>query len=84
MRRWLLVLVVLAAGCTAPPAVEPSASPTGNAPTGSAAPTDAAAATDAAGVPAALDWTAPLVGGGQLTGGDLAGGDVVLWFWAPW
>ncbi len=35
-------------------------------------------------VPAALDWTADLVEGGQLAGGDLVGGDVVLWFWAPW
>ena len=31
-----------------------------------------------------FDFTADLVGGGQLSGGDLAGRDVVLWFWAPW
>ena len=37
----------------------------------------------AVGVPA-LDFTADLVAGGQLSGADLAGGDVVLWFWAPW
>ena len=35
-------------------------------------------------VPAGLDWTAELVGGGTLDGRTLAGGDVALWFWAPW
>ena len=33
--------------------------------------------------PEALNWSAELVGGGQLDGGELAGRDVVLWFWAP-
>jgi hypothetical protein len=35
-------------------------------------------------VPPGLDWTAELVGGGTLDGRSLAGGDVALWFWAPW
>ena len=29
-------------------------------------------------------FTAPAVGGGQIDLGDLAGQDIVLWFWAPW
>lgn len=43
--------------------------------------TDGTATAD---VPPALDFSADLVAGGQLSGTDLAGGDVVLWFWAPW
>ena len=30
------------------------------------------------------DWSGELIGGGQLDANDLAGQDVVLWFWAPW
>lgn len=30
------------------------------------------------------DWTGELLGGGQFDANDLAGQDVVLWFWAPW
>lgn len=33
---------------------------------------------------AALDFTAPALGGGTARGAELAGGDVVLWMWAPW
>jgi hypothetical protein len=40
--------------------------------------------TAAASVPKGLDWTADLIGGGTLEGATLAGGDVALWFWAPW
>lgn len=36
-----------------------------------------------AGVPAALDFTAPLVGGGTFDGAALAGRPVAFWFWAP-
>jgi hypothetical protein len=35
-------------------------------------------------VPAALQLTAPLVGGGEIELGALAGRPVLLWFWAPW
>ncbi len=31
-----------------------------------------------------LDFSVPALGGGQIEGADLAGRDVVLWFWAPW
>lgn len=36
------------------------------------------------GVPAALQFTAPLVGGGEIELGEYAGRPVLLWFWAPW
>ena len=29
-------------------------------------------------------FVAGMIGGGQLDDADLAGQDVVLWFWAPW
>jgi hypothetical protein len=45
---------------------------------GGASPADAAAAA------AVLDWTAPALAGGEISGADFAGGDVVLWMWAPW
>lgn len=57
---------------TAPPA---TAAPEQQAPAGG----DAAAT-----VPAALQFTAPLVGGGEIEMGTLAGRPVLLWFWAPW
>jgi hypothetical protein len=37
-----------------------------------------------AAVPAALQFSAPLVGGGEIELGALAGRPVLLWFWAPW
>src|SRR5690606_35020364 len=33
---------------------------------------------------AALEFTARRLSGGSLDGVQLAGGDVVLWMWAPW
>jgi thiol-disulfide isomerase/thioredoxin len=35
-------------------------------------------------VPAALAFSAPVVGGGQFDGASLAGKPAVLWFWASW
>lgn len=46
--------------------------------------TNGAAASDATAVPAALQFAAPLVGGGEIELGELAGRPVLLWFWAPW
>jgi hypothetical protein len=77
--RRLLAIVVLLAACGAP-ADEIAAPPTEVAAT-SAAESSPASGT---GVPAALDWQVDRLGGGQIDGGDLAGRDVVLWFWAPW
>ncbi len=39
--------------------------------------------TPGADVPAALDFRAPLVGGGEFDGTEFAGRPVVFWFWAP-
>lgn len=58
----------------------------------SGAPASAAVATDApvdgsngtSGIPAALQLSAPLVGGGEIELGEFAGRPVLLWFWAPW
>ena len=74
MRRWLAAMVVLAAACA--PTASPPAQPTDV--------TAGASESGATAVPAALDWTVADLGGGQIVGGDLAGKDVVLWFWAPW
>ena len=35
-------------------------------------------------VPDELDFVAPDVRGGQVVGAELAGQDLVIWFWAPW
>jgi len=65
-----------------------TAPPTTAAVAATAAPVATAAseqsAVDPATVPAALQFTAPLVGGGEIEMGALAGRPVLLWFWAPW
>ena len=48
---------------------------------GDAATIDDAATVEAA--PAALQFSAPLVGGGELDASTLAGKPTVFWFWAP-
>lgn len=65
---------------------DPEASPATDAPTPAAVTTAAPGATaiDPGAVPAALQFTAPLVGGGEIELGELAGRPVLLWFWAPW
>jgi len=60
--------------------------PTTLAPIDGAAPTTTVDAGDlgpAREVPAALDFSAPLVGGGELDLRQFAGTTVALWFWAP-
>jgi len=47
------------------------------------APADTAAAGDVVAAPAALQFTAPLVGGGELDTATLAGKPTLFWFWAP-
>ncbi len=66
------------------PATEAVATPD----TEPAAPADAASDAvptdvDAVAVPAALQFSAPLVGGGELDASSLAGKPTVFWFWAP-
>ena len=36
-----------------------------------------------AGLPDELEFEAVLIGGGTLRGADLAGQDILFWFWAP-
>jgi hypothetical protein len=79
----LLILVLLAAACSAP-ADEIAAPATGVPGTSGPAAGPGASTEAAAEVPAALDWSVDRLGGGQISGGDLAGRNVVLWFWAPW
>ncbi len=45
---------------------------------------DAPADSGGAATPAALQFSAPLVGGGDIEAAALAGRPVLLWFWAPW
>ena len=71
-------------GATTAPAA-PAAAGTTPAPAGAAT---TACATPTAGsqpvaAPAALQFTAPLVGGGTLNLASYAGTTVALWFWAP-
>ena len=68
----------------------PAVNEADDAPLPTAAPTDPAAAAEAAdgGVvaeaPTALQFSAPLLGGGDIEMASLAGRPVLLWFWAPW
>jgi hypothetical protein len=66
---------------------DPVATPATDAPAPAVAPPVSDGSSDGApptGVPAALQLTAPLVGGGEIELGALAGRPVLLWFWAPW
>lgn len=72
-----------AAPATAAPA---TAAPATAAPADTATSDTAAAVTTApaaAVVPASLQFSAPLVGGGTFDGASVAGAPVVFWFWAP-
>ena len=74
MRRAIAVLAVLGgvlAGCG------DNGSRTSSTPVPSSAPAQAGDA------PAALQLTAPLVGGGTIDLTQYAGSTVALWFWAP-
>ena len=84
--------LVLAAcgGSDEPAAVDTSAATsTTSAATSGEAPatttvTDSGSAVVPADAPAALQFAAPLVGGGDIELTTLAGRPVLLWFWAPW
>ncbi len=92
----LALAVAACGGGTAPAGAPDPASSAADPPAATAAPTptDAAAPADpqpdaapdagaAAIVPAALQFAAPLVGGGELDLATLAGKPTLLWFWAP-
>ncbi|MDA2813196.1 redoxin domain-containing protein [Nocardiopsis sp. RSe5-2] len=71
--------VLALAGCGAPDGGD------GGGPGAAGSPSaDGGAGGSGGGAPAALDFSAPLVGGGEIDGADLQGEPVVLWFWAPW
>lgn len=56
----------------------------GPAPSDTEASASAPADTDAgAVVPASLQFTAPLIGGGEIVGDELAGKPTAFWFWSP-
>jgi hypothetical protein len=68
--------------------------PSTDAPSDTAAPVEATTAPDTGGgdpeptdpavvVPEALQFTAPLVGGGTFDGAEAAGKPTMFWFWAP-
>lgn len=66
---------------------EPAATPVETSPgTTAEASTSGSLTADAPvdGVPTALQFSAPLVGGGEIELGEFAGRPVLLWFWAPW
>ena len=90
VRHHLLLLgfVALVAACGGAGASDGGAPATTTATTApvvtSAAPTGTDAARAPADAPAALGFSAPLVGGGEIELGSLAGRPVLLWFWAPW
>ncbi len=66
-------------------AAQPAPTAAVEAPAATSAPTDGTDAPAPTGaVPAALDFSAPLVGGGSIELGASAGRPVLLWFWAPW
>ena len=73
------------AAATAPaPVPEVSGSTTSDQVAGTAAPGQPAATSAApADVPELLNFTAPLVGGGEFSGATAAGRTTAFWFWAP-
>jgi hypothetical protein len=71
-----------AAPSTAAPDTEPSTAPAE--PTTAPSPTEAPTPTEApVVVPEALQFSAPLVGGGTFDGAAAAGKPTMFWFWAP-
>jgi hypothetical protein len=67
---------------TADPATDAPDETAADAATADAAPVDDTATAPAA-VPAALQFSAPLVGGGEIDATTLAGTPTAFWFWAP-
>ena len=81
----LAVLMLVAGACgdvadTTAPAPMPAPTTTVEAAAYGSGP---AAGVEGAVVPDELGFEAVLIGGGTLHGADLAGQDVLFWFWAP-
>jgi hypothetical protein len=81
VRSPLLIGLLIATACGSNADSEPDAG-SGTNPT--APTTEETPAAPAAAVPEALQFRAPLVGGGEIDMSTLAGKPVVLWFWAPY
>lgn len=64
------------------PATDAAAAPSTDVPAADTAPA-ADVADDGVTAPASLQFTAPLVGGGELDAATLAGKPTLFWFWAP-
>ena len=88
----MLVLALLAASCASPapdeatgvpPAAEVTATPT-SLPSVQEGQEKGGGEEEGPRVPAELRFTAPALAGGTIRGVDLAGSDLVIWFWAPW
>jgi hypothetical protein len=69
-------------GATRPPADQPSGEADGQPGEEGPAPTGPDPVEDVDLGP--FDFVAEGVQGGQVVGAELAGSDVVVWFWAPW
>ena len=80
--RWSALAAALALTAAACSSDGDSTDGAGN-PAPSAAATEAPASDTPAAVQAALQFTAPLVGGGEFDGAELAAKPTVFWFWAP-
>lgn len=80
-----LVCVAGLAGAACGGGGDSSASTTEPMATDAAEVQDAGDATTESGavVPASLQFTAPLIGGGEIVGDELAGKPTAFWFWSP-
>ncbi len=81
----LALVVAACGGSSSDSGDDAAAAPAASAPSEAADRTTAAPepAEEAGAVPAALQFTAPLVGGGELDAATLADKPTVFWFWAP-
>lgn len=83
-------LVLAACGSSDEPSAASDAPVESDAPTPTSGPAstdgpvDAGSAVVPAEVPDALQFSAPLLGGGDIEMATLAGRPVLLWFWSPW
>ena len=77
-----LVLAACGSGSDEPEAVTSTTAPEASA-SSTVAP-DGGSAVVPADAPEALQFSSPLVGGGDIELTTLAGRPVLLWFWAPW
>jgi len=79
----LLAIVLVAGACADGDDVDGATA--ASTPSSASGDRDAAAPTNGGpAVPEQLDWVAQDVRGGEVVGAELAGDELVIWFWAPW